>query len=114
MTTAEQYVKLPRHAQETISDLRRRLESAEKEIVELKHELSGDTEGSKVTYSRLTDDARPLPDHAYIEFKVGYGLVGVMLRTERGGSEYLDISGDSTLRVTPRAMNSLTIDHIPR
>lgn len=118
MTTDDQFLRLPKHAQGTIMDLRRELREARSKIKDLEAELTGDrTTDSRIFYSEgVSLDRRPLPSRAYIDFRLhhperpnrGWEL-RAMVRDDGDGDVYVDINGDSTITVTPMASNSIQL-----
>ncbi len=113
MTTDEQYDRLPKHAQATIDDLRRRLKSAEAEVVELKNELAPPpgVRDTGVRYWWMAEQ-RVLPVDSTIAFRVGdHGDVRIMVQKDRHGETFLDICGDQGLVVRPQASNYVQIYH---
>jgi hypothetical protein len=114
-TTEEQFARLPVHARHLIQRLSMSLRSRDEQITELTAELKGDgTENSTVRYRRNMEDPRPLPERAYLEFRVGTGDIRVMIQKDRKGVDFLDVSGDSSLVIRPSATNSIRIDHVSR
>lgn len=116
-STPEQIVKLPAHARVLIGRLQAELRTAEGRIENMTKELEGGVgDGDRVFYEephafRLRC---ALPDHAHIIFRVGVGEVRVTIQKTSAGKELLDINGDSTIMVHPRASNSLQLTHIGR
>lgn len=101
--------RLPRWVQNTISQLRMRLEEAQKRIGELT-EGPADADTWADPYAEYP---QPLARGQTIEFKLGEGLdefIRVRIIRDRAGRATLDLNAGSAVSVLPRASNALEIE----
>ena len=116
VTTDNQFLRLPKHAQETIRTLRRELDKAQRRIEELEEELTpipGVDATGRVSYeASLVESSgrRPMPDRSYFHFRLDHGELRLMMQQSRDGSKrWIDINADQSVAVRPTATNSIRI-----
>ncbi len=127
MTTPEQLAKLPKHAQETIRNLRRDLDRERQYAIALERELRGlaGDEPSRVSYGASLDPRnarRPLLGSAALYFNLDSGspprgrghVVRANVQVNNGGVPFLDLNSDSTLLVAPASTNAVRIYSVER
>ena len=104
--------KLPSWAQQIIQGLRINLAASEVALAAARAEAPARGASGKVMANSYSECEFPLQDESTIEFSLPNGKIRAYLRppsSHNNDGPVLDINGDSTIRVYPRAANSVYI-----